>query len=72
MPCCAWRWGRPFTLAEQTKLLDAARGERLYPLFAAALGTGLRLSELLGLRCEDVDLASGRVRVHAQLLLGLR
>ncbi len=36
-------------------------------LIATALFTGMRLSELLGLIWDDVDLASGCIRVRAQL-----
>lgn len=36
-------------------LLEAARGTRLYALYALALATGLRHGELLGLRWEDVE-----------------
>lgn len=58
---------RPFTLGEHTKLLDAARSERLFPLVATGLGTGLRLSELLGLRWDDLDLVKARLLVRTQL-----
>lgn len=47
-------------------LLAAAEGKwRL--LFSVAVFTGLRLSELLGLRWVDLDLDTGVVRVRAQL-----
>jgi len=58
---------QPFTLEEQTAILAAAQHERLYPLFVTALATGMRLSELLGLRWADVDLRAGRVHVRNQL-----
>lgn len=40
---------------------DSARweGRRDHALLALALQTGLRLSELIGLRCADIELASG-------------
>lgn len=37
-------------------LLEAAAGTRLYPIVYLALATGLRRSELCGLRWQDVDL----------------
>jgi integrase len=40
--------------AERAALLDAARGDELEALYVVALGTGMRLSELLGLRWSDV------------------
>jgi integrase len=43
--------------AEQARLLvQSIHGDRLEALYLAALGTGLRQGELLGLRWEDVDL----------------
>jgi integrase len=42
--------------AEMDDLLEAAKGTPYYHLFHLALYTGLRRSELLGLRWKDVDL----------------
>jgi integrase len=43
--------------AEETRiLLDVASGERLEALYVVAVSTGMRQSELLGLRWADVDL----------------
>lgn len=51
---------------EIRQLLTAATD--LYrPLFSTATYTGARVSELLGLRWQDVDLAGGFVRVSGQL-----
>jgi hypothetical protein len=44
--------------------LEGLRGQPLYPIAAAALATGLRRSELLGLRQQDVDLDGGLLRVE--------
>lgn len=48
-------------------LLAAARGDRLEALYVVALGTGMRLGELLGLRWRDVDLEAAQLRVTATL-----
>jgi integrase len=57
-----------FLTAEQAKaLLEAARGQRSYPLLALALATGCRQGELLGLTWEDIDLAKGTLRVRRSL-----
>lgn len=47
---------QPLSLDEAQRFLDALGGERLRSLYALAVGTGLRQSELIGLRWEDVDL----------------
>lgn len=49
------------------QLLDYVRGGRWEPLVATALATGMRQSELLGLKWGDVDLNAGTVRVQRQL-----
>lgn len=43
------------TPAEAKRLLEAIAGHKLEPLIVTALGVGLRLGELLGLRWEDID-----------------
>ncbi len=53
---------------DQTRrLLAAAAGDPLEALFVLALTTGMRQSELLGLKWEDVDLANGSLRVRRAL-----
>ncbi len=47
--------------------LAATEGHRLGPLWALAVATGCRLSELLALKWQDVDLKAGTVHVHAAL-----
>lgn len=55
--------------AEQVRaLLAAAAGDPLEALYALAVGTGLRLGELTGLRWGDVDLEGGAVHVRRVLL----
>ncbi len=53
--------------AEAQRLLDAARGERLFALYAVALACGLRRGEALALRWSDVDLEAGTLRVARTL-----
>jgi integrase len=47
--------------------LLACTNDAYRPLVATALFTGMRISELLGLIWEDIDLGSGIIRVRAQL-----
>lgn len=49
------------------RLLDAARSTMYFPLIHLATFTGMRRSELLGLRWKDVDLNKGTVSI-AQVL----
>ena len=44
-------------------LFDKMQGHALFPLFYAAFMTGMRRSELLGLRWRDVDLERGVIQV---------
>jgi integrase len=53
--------------ATVAKVLDAARGTRLYVPLAVAASTGLRRGELLALRWPEVDLDAGSLRVTASL-----
>jgi integrase len=50
---------------EQVKLFlaEAKRSSPYYPLYLAALTTGMRQGELLGLRWQDVDFALGEARI---------
>lgn len=52
-------------------ILDAVRGDRLYALYAVALGLGLRQGEALALQWRDVDL-EGRTLVVRQTLHKLK
>lgn len=45
------------------RFLAVAQQDRLYPLFALAIATGMRQGELLGLRWSDVDLRRGRLHI---------
>ena len=42
--------------AQETKLLlDSSKGGMMYPIFVVALGTGMRIGEILGLTWDCVD-----------------
>ena len=57
-----------FLTVEQARtLLEAAKGDRLYALYATVLSLGLRLGEGLGIAWPDVDLDIGRLNVHQAL-----
>lgn len=55
----------PLTADEAHRLLEATRGDRLYPLWRLALITALRQGELLGLAWDDV--AGDAITVRSQL-----
>jgi integrase len=52
---------------ELMRLLDHARGHRLWPLLVVLGTAGLRIGEALGLRWRDVDLVAGRLVVRQAL-----
>ena len=58
---------KPLTTHQATILLEAARGDRLEALYRVALSLGPRQGEALGLRWEDIDLATGTLRVAVAL-----
>ena len=58
---------KPLTPAEVAALLSAASGDRLEALYIVAVHTGLRRSELLGLKWTDVDLDAGTLSVQRSL-----
>lgn len=58
---------RILTARQVRDLLGAARPERLFALFALALGTGMRMGELLGLSWDSVDLDAAQAKVHRSL-----
>lgn len=57
----------PLGLEQATAFLRGAKTHRLGALFSVALACGLRLGEATGLRCEDVDLETGEIRIRQQL-----
>jgi len=57
----------PLTVEEIRVLLKATRDDRLHAMFMTLALLGLRRSELLGLRWEDVDLVNGVLKVRRGL-----
>ena len=57
----------PLTMDEIRSLLKSTRHDRLHAMFVVLALLGLRRSEVLGLRWEDVDLVSGTMRVRRGL-----
>ncbi|MGE5584447.1 MAG: tyrosine-type recombinase/integrase [Bacillota bacterium] len=59
--------GRVLSVEELGRVLEVAKGYRYYPLYLAAVATGMRSGELLGLAWEDVDLKAGLIHVRRAL-----
>jgi integrase len=55
---------RVWSAEEMGRFLDHAGGDRLFAMFRLTLATGLRRSEVAGLRWRDVDLEAGRLSVR--------
>jgi len=58
---------KPLNPAQIKALLSAACGDRLEALYVFAIHTGLRRSEILGLKWTDVDLETGVLSVQRSL-----
>ena len=56
-----------YTPEQIRRLIEAARGDRLEPIYILFPTTGCRLGELLGLRWEALDLERGEMRVTAAM-----
>ena len=52
-----------WTKDESREFLNQIKGERLYPIFHLALSTGMRQSELLGLRWKDISFENATLQV---------
>lgn len=63
---------QPLSVAQIRTFLDSVRGDRLEALYIAAVGTGMRHGELVGLRRVDVNLDAGTLRVEHSLQRGTR
>jgi site-specific recombinase XerD len=57
------RLPQTLTKAEQIAIISAARSQRDKLLLRLMLATGLRSAEAIGLRVDQIDLASGRMSV---------
>ena len=66
-PRSVHRDARYLNARQAIALLEAARGDRLEALYALALTTGLRQSEVLGIRWADVDLEGNTLTLRQQL-----
>ena len=53
-----------FTKTEQSALLSALEGHRLYPLFVLALGIGMRIGELLALKHSNINWDNREITVE--------
>ena len=58
---------RPLDPEQAGRLLAAVRDDRLAALYSVALSLGLRQGEILGLKWEEVDLASGTMHMVHEL-----
>lgn len=58
---------KPLSPEQARAFLEAAKGDRLEGLYSVAIPLGLRLSEALGLRWQDVNLEAGTMRIAYQL-----
>jgi len=59
--------GHPLSPDEVRALMDVVEDDPLEALYAIATSVGLRMSELLGLRWDDIDLDAGTIHVRHQL-----
>ena len=55
------------TKQEQEKFLEAIKGHELELLYIVALGTGLRIGEILGLNWSDIDFKNNELHVNRSL-----
>jgi integrase len=62
VPAPRYKVGKGLSVDEVKRLLKAAEGHRLHPLYLVAATMGLRRGELLGLRWVDLDLDRGTWR----------
>ena len=59
----------PFTAGQAMVFMKLAEESPYFNVYFLALNTGMRLSEILGLRWSRIDFTNGRITVDAQLLL---
>jgi integrase len=66
------RPSRSLNLEQALAVLDAAKGERLWPYAAVSMLSGIRTEEARALRWSEVDLEAGTVATRtAAIALGL-
>lgn len=58
----------PWTTEQTNHFLASVKGERLFPLYMVAWGTGLRRSEILGLQWPDINMKQGTLTVRRALV----
>lgn len=58
----------PWTVEQTNHFLASVQDERLFPLYMVAWGTGLRRSEILGLKWDDIDFKKGTLTVRRTLV----
>jgi integrase len=56
-----------FTIEESKRFLEFVKDDRLYPLYATAIGCGLRLGELLALDFSDLNFKANTISVKRNL-----
>ena len=56
--------GKSYTLEQANKLLEVADGETIKPAIILGLLYGLRRSEVLGLRWQDIDFKTGTIQIR--------
>jgi len=59
---------QPWDTNQVKTFLDAAKAERLYPLFLLAIMTGMRRGEILGLKWDDINLNNGIVSIKRSIV----
>lgn len=58
----------PWTTEQTNHFLNSVKESRLFPLYMVAWGTGLRRSEILGLKWDDIDFKKGTLTVRRSLV----
>ena len=58
---------RVLTVDEQARFVETAKDFPYYNIYTFALQTGMRVGEILGLKWEDIDFASGYINVQRSL-----
>lgn len=69
-PRAAKREIEPLDKDQLKTLLDAARGDRMYPYYVLAVTTGMRTGEMLALKWSDIDLQAGTLKVNRTIRNG--